>query len=93
MNLAELNPIVLLKSNLGGDYLGVFYKRVATVRARVTDYLIGGDFHLLIGEFLEDVKKEHLLDYDNHLLEEVLRCRTPLHERRSAAVDWSVPSV
>lgn len=81
LNLAELNP-VLVRTKHGDNYLGIFYKRVATIRARFSDYLIGDDFHLRVGEFLDDVRSQHLLDYDNDLLKDVLRARTPFHERR-----------
>ena len=82
LNVHRLDP-VLLKTDLGqGNYLGVFYKHVATVHAHVNTYTIGDDFQFHIATFIEDATKEHLLNYDNNFLKEVLQSRSPRHDRR-----------
>jgi len=79
LDVRNIKP-VLLKTNLGnGKHLGMYYKRIATVRAKIMSY---DDLNLEIAEFIEDVGDKHLIEFENGFLKSLLKTRTPFHERR-----------
>ncbi len=81
LDLPKMDP-VLLKSLLKDDrHLGIFDRRVKTVYSELKEYQIG-TVRLRIAQYIEDVRSEHLTDSENALLQDILACRAPLHERR-----------
>jgi len=82
LDVSKLNP-VLVRTDIGqGRYLGMFYKRLATVRVRLRQQGAGNAGGLRVADFVADATEKDITDYDNGLLIDVLRARTPFHERR-----------